>query len=513
VQRATRSAHTTVTPRPHLHSSVAPVSMPAPVVSAPSFAEALRQQRLARGLTQEELAQRARLSVRAISDLERGLKQPRPSTARLLARGLGLPAGEAAALRATAQGRGVVTGQRNWPDHKLPTPLSSFVGRGPVIAELEQLLREPQIRLLTLTGAGGVGKTRLAIEVAARVQQRYPDGAWLVEFAGVTDPGLVPHVTAASLGVVAPPGQPPLAALRGAFAHARLLLVLDNCEHVLDACAYMAADLLPSCPDLQILATSREPLRLVGETAWLVPSLALPTPELEAPAQPSAVDSEAGRPFVERASAVNRALVWDAPTAVAVAEVCRRLDGIPLAIELAAAWAQVLAVPEIAQRLAAGPGLLVAPRGAATRHKSLRATVDWSLDLLSGAERRLFEQVSVFAGGFTLVAAGAIAGGDVLAPLAHLVAASLVLAEPRAVGGVRYRLLEPVRAVARERLEALASPLPEATREAHAQYFLGLAESVQDSLWGRGTRGAGVRPAGGRDRQSPRGAALAHRHR
>jgi predicted ATPase/DNA-binding CsgD family transcriptional regulator len=453
-----------------------------------SFAETLRQQRLASGLTQEELAERAGLSVRTISDLERGIKQvPRPSTMRLIVRGLGLRARGAvlrAALPTPANSRTASRAVR----HNLPVPISSFVGREFAVAELEHLLA--RVRMVTLTGAGGVGKTRLALAVAAGLVPRYADGVWLVELAAVANPAVVPYVACSALGLRTAPGRPPLDALRAALQPKHALLVLDNCEHLLAACADLVRDLLGACPDLRVLTTSRQALGLVGETAWLVPSLTLPPASADVTAEATAASSEAGRLFMERATAVDRAIDWDARTMAAVGMVCRRLDGIPLAIELAAAWAHVLTVPEIARRLAADPGLLVGSRSAAPRHRTLRATVEWSLALLAEHERRLFEQLSVFAGGFTLDAAGAVTGGDVLAPLARLVAGSLVQREPEAAGSGRYRLLEPLRQLGQLHLER--APDASATRDRHAEYFLDLSESVQGGLWGRGAQGGGV---------------------
>jgi predicted ATPase len=295
-----------------------------------------------------------------------------------------------------------------------------------------------------------------------------------------------PPVVAASLDISVGPGRRPLEALRAALAPKRMLLVLDNCEHLLVGCATLAQDILSACHGVRNLATSREGLGLMGETCWLVPPLSLPPTGRRLT---GSGDSEATALFLERAQAVNRSLNLDGPNADAAADVCRRLDGLPLAIELAAAWANVLSLREIADRLASGAGLLVGPRSTAARHKTLQATVQWSLELLSDCER-LFEQLSAFRGGFTLEAAQAVTARDVLSSLARLVDASLVVPEPDKAGGARYRILEPLREVAHERLAARAGA--EVARERHAEYFLALAESVQDWLWDQHARRSGI---------------------
>jgi len=445
--------------------------MPAASIDA-LFGETLRQQRLAAGLTQEELAERAELSARAVSDLERGVKRaPRPSTVRLLVAGLGLSVADAAALEAAAR-------EHTAPvTNNLPHAFSSFVGRSRELAELRQSL--DAARLVTLTGAGGVGKSRLALELAARVLPDFPNGVWLVELAAVLDAALLPHVACLALGIKTLPGRSPIDALAATLAPRTTLIVLDNCEHLLRPSSELVQHLLRVCPQLKVLATSREPLGLLGETSWAVPALSL------AAATEQHVQSEAVQLFVERATAANRALVWEEPALAAATLVCQRVDGVPLALELAAAWTRPLTVAEIADRLAASASLLAAPHAATHRHRTLRATVEWSLALLAEPERDLFARLSVFAGGFTLDAAAAVVDGDVLGPLARLVNASLVLHE-----GGRYRLLQPIRQVAEQDLGAAADG--DATRQRHAQYFLALVDSVQASLWGRTARGGGI---------------------
>jgi non-specific serine/threonine protein kinase len=448
-------------------------------VHGSTFGESLRRHRLALGITQEELAERAGLSARALSDLERGAKQaPRSSTVRLLVDALQLTGDNAKAFRAAAVSRIDPPSEVVLAD--LPAPASSFVGRESAVSELAALLQHT--RLITLTGAGGVGKTRLALEIAARCKSGFSDGVALIELAAITGPSLVAHVVCTALGVAPVPGVQPIQRLQSALRNRHTLLILDNCEHLLSACADVATQLLQTCAKVHILATSREALGLAAETAWLVPSLSLPSQQRS--------DSEAVRLFMQRAGAVNRTLQWTSLNLDSAAHICKRLDGIPLAIELAAAWADVQTPPEIAARLDAGTGFLQAQRGAAPRHRTLAATVDWSLDLLSAAERALFDRLSAFAGGFTLSAAEAVAEGDVLTSLAHLVKASLVLSESHGAT-TRFRMLEPVREIARTRLEASAE-IAAPVHDRHADYFLSLAESVHGSLWGRRAIGGGI---------------------
>ncbi len=333
----------------------------------------------------------------------------------------------------------------------LPVPLTSFVGRKREIAEIKQLLSTA--RLLTLTGAGGSGKTRLAIQVATDLVRQYEDGAWWVELAALTDAALVLQTVARALGVHELPDQPLVETLANALRSRRLLLVLDNCEHLVHACAQLAEELLSACPHLQILTTSREALNILGETTWTVPPLSLPEPHHVLPLQDLKA-YEGIQLFVERASAVKPGFTLTEQNALAIAQICRRLDGIPLAIELATDRLKVLSVEEIAARLDDRFSLLTAgSRTALPRHQTLQATIDWSYDLLTEPEQRLFRQLSVFAGGFTLRAAEAVADDEwhILDLLTHLVDKSLLIVEERQ-GESRYRLLETIREYAREKL-------------------------------------------------------------
>lgn len=367
--------------------------------------------------------------------------------------------------------------------HNLPVHLTTFVGREREMAEIMRLLRTS--RLLTLTGAGGVGKTRLAVETASGLVEQYEDGVWLVELAPLSDPGLVPYEVASVLKVHEPHGRLLADTLASYLRPRQALLVLDNCEHVVSACAELAHALVQACPRLQILATSREPLAVPGEVDWRVPSLSMPdaTPptSVEQLAEYAAV-----RLFLDRATAAVSSFRLTDDNAASIAEICRRLDGIPLAIELAAVRVRVLSPAQIAARLNQLFDLLAGgSRLALPRHQTLRALVDWSYGLLGEAERRLFRRLSVFAGGWTIEAAEAICGGagvdQVLDLTAHLVDKSLVVAEESGAAR-RYRLLEPMRQYAAEVLRD--SQEESLLRGRHRDWFVALAEQAEPEIRG-----------------------------
>jgi predicted ATPase/DNA-binding SARP family transcriptional activator/DNA-binding CsgD family transcriptional regulator len=369
--------------------------------------------------------------------------------------------------------------------HNLPAARSSFVGRE---TELRNVKRDlAMTRLLTLTGAGGCGKTRLALEVARQLVGAYPDGVWLVELAPLSEEALVAHAVAAALGVKEQPDASLTDALVDFLQAKRALLVLDNCEHLVDAVARLVDTLLNSSRYLRVVATSRESLNVEGELNWLVPSLSVPG-LLQSPTMKELESYESVRLFVERARHRNPAFSLKPQNAHAVARICERLDGIPLAIELAAARVG-LSVEQIAQRLDDSLRLLSAgSRTASPRQRTLRGTLDWSYALLSEPERRLFGGLSVFAGGWTLESAEVVgAGGDteqseVLDLLSRLVEKSLVVAQATGGGGVRYRMLEPVRQYAREKLEERGEA--DEVRRQHASFFLALAEDAEPKLQG-----------------------------
>jgi len=329
----------------------------------------------------------------------------------------------------------------------VPAPLTRFVGREQELHALRLLLGET--RLLTLTGAGGVGKTRLAFELAGRVQNQFADGVCLVELATTSDPEIIPHTIGQALRL---PGQTDrLEQLVRVLGDRRLLLVVDNCEQLIAACAALAEALLQACPQLVVLATSREPLGLAGETTWRVPSLSFPWPG-EPAAQQHLGQYEAVRLFLDRAAQAEPQFKLTSHNGAAIAEICYRLDGIPLALELAAARLRVLTAEQLAARLSDRFRLLAsAQRGGLARHQTLLASVEWSHELLSDDERTLFRRLAAFANGWTLEFAervcsfDGIAKPDVLDLLALLVEKSLVQVDRRE-GTTRYRLLETLRA-------------------------------------------------------------------
>jgi predicted ATPase/DNA-binding SARP family transcriptional activator len=376
------------------------------------------------------------------------------------------------------------------PRSNLPAPVTSFVGRGPELEQAWKLLARS--RLVTLTGAGGCGKTRLALEAARALLGSFPDGVWLTELEAVSDPGQVPASLAAavgirdgaSLGVGGEPAARPLAGkLTDYLREKELLVVLDNCEHLIEACAQVADSVLRAAPRVRFLVTSRERLGVAGEALLPVPPLGIPGANEVSPER--LAQSDAVQLFVDRATAVQPSFLLDAGTAPAVCYVCRRLDGIPLALELAAARVRILPPREIAARLDDRFSLLSsANRRALPRHQTLRAAIDWSYGLLSEPERGLFGRLSAFAGGFTLEAAEEVCGDpeltDVLELLSHLVDQSLVV--PEDSGHARFRMLETLRRYAGERLAG--SGADERTHRRHAEFFLRLAERAEPLLRG-----------------------------
>ena len=362
--------------------------------------------------------------------------------------------------------------------------MSSFIGREREITQIEQLLQAT--RLLMLIGAGGVGKTRLALRVGSKVAQSYADGVWLVDLGPVADARLVSKAAASALDVQEQPGRPLISTLVDVLRRRSLLLLLDNCEHLVQACAELTEVLLAACPGLRVLATSRQALRIPGETVWRVPSLQMPE-LVDATAASRVSRTEAVQLFVERARAAQPIFVLNDVNANAVVRVCRQLDGIPLALELAAARLSALSVEQIAARLDDRFTLLTEGSSTAlSRQQTLHSMLDWSYALLSDRERVLLRRFAVFAGGWTLEAAEAVGAdetlqaGEILDPLAHLVGKSLVVADTQ--GEVmRYWLLETVRQYAREHLRAAGEE--EQVRRRQRDWCLALAEEAQPWLY------------------------------
>lgn len=459
----------------------------------PSFGAQVRRYRERAGLSQAALAERTQLTAKAIAALERGRRlRPYADTVRRLAQALELSVEESAAFSAAARSADepaiAALPAAPAPLTNLPPPRTRLIGREQALATLVELVPAHAGRLVTLTGIGGTGKTRLALAVAAALRDTFPEGVWLVELAAVADPTLVPQAVATALDLPEAPGVASRDRLLAALRNRALLLVFDNCEHLINTCATLAEQVLDGCPDVTILATSREPLQLARERVWRLAPLALPNPDR--PASPAELAQfPAVQLFVERARAAYAGFDLTAQNAGAIAAVCARLDGIPLAIELAAARVRVLTVAQILERLGDSLRLLTGnSRVAPTRQQTVLATFDWSYNLLAPLEQTLFRRLSVFVGGWTLEAVEAIGAGEgidaaaVLDLLTALVDKSLVVVEQQEEG-IRYRLLEPIREYALERLTA-AGELSDA-RSKHLAYFARLVNTAEPKMeWG-----------------------------
>jgi len=367
--------------------------------------------------------------------------------------------------------------------NNLPAELTSFVGRGPQLAELRRQLHRS--RLITLTGPGGAGKTRLALRLARESLDRYRDGVWLVDLAAVGDEQLLEHTVASACGIKEDSKRPILEAIASSIAASRVLIVLDGCEHLVESCAAMMSRLLRSCPKLTALITSREPLGVTGEVIWRTPSLTLPHPE-DGGHPELLLESEAIRLFLDRARLSRPHFELDSTSAAPVTQICIRLEGIPLAIELAAGLNGVMTVEEILEGLRDRFRLLTGgSRTTLPRHQTLRQAVDWSYGLLTAMEQALFARLSVFAGGFDLAAAEAVAardpveGAQMLSILSRLVHKSLVGVEPGRAPTTRYRMLDTIREFA---LEKVPQGEHAELRRRHAIYFGEWSTRATDEL-------------------------------
>jgi len=459
---------------------------------AGSFGVLLQRYRAAAGLSQEELADRAGLSRRGISDLERGVRRsPYPATVRRLAAALGLAEPDRIVLLGaarTSNGAAVASAVGNADVlHNLPVQRTSFVGRAHETAAIRRQLAST--RLLTLTGPGGSGKTRLAVQVAGKLVDSFADGVFFVPLAPIADPALIPATIAQAVGVREAVGRSVLDELKERLRTKQTLLVLDNFEHLI-AAAPLVGEMLDACPRLSALVTSRTLLRLAREHVFDVPPMPAPAPTVEADLE-ATMHYDAVKLFVERARAAQHNFALTTGNARSVAEICRHLDGLPLAIELAAARARLFEPGALMGQLSNRLGLLTnGPRDGPARHQTLRSALTWSYELLMPAERRLFERLAVFAGAFTLPAAEAVADADgslatsMLDALASLVDQSLLNITQREGEPVepRFVLLETIREYAMERLVATGGELGMRTR--HSEYFLALAESAQPRLQG-----------------------------
>ena len=452
-----------------------------------AFGTLLRRHRLAVGLSQEALAERAGMSAQGIGALERGNRRtPQRKTLELLAAVLRLDPEQCRTFQAAAARPGVMrpgdgraatlaptaAGTPLAPNN-LPHQLTSFIGREEVVAEVAaRLERSP---LVTLVGSAGVGKTRTALQVAGQLLASFGDGVWFIELAPLSSGRYLPTTVAQALGITPAGEGDPLERIVGTLKHQRALLIFDNCEHLVDPVARMVSALLGSCPQIRVLASARQSLGISGEAVYRIPSLPVP----DAATKLTATD--AGRYpaialFLLRAADADVRFVATDENVSAVAEICRRLDGIPLAIELAAARVTMLSPQQLRDRLNERFQLLRSgTRHLLPRQQTLRAAIDWSYDLLDDRERQVFRRLAIFAGGFTLEGAVAVGSGagdigesEVFDVLASLVDKSLVLAEP-AGDALRYRMLESTRAYARDELAASGEEHDNATR--HLRYL------------------------------------------
>lgn len=465
-----------------------------------SFGAWMRQQRRKLDLTQAQLAHQAGCARVTIRKLEAEEMRPSRQLAQVIAEALGIPAAEQEAFVRLARASGTTEEwtqlQASAPTlsvkHNLPLQLTSFVGRQEEIAEVRHLIAGG--RLLTLTGPGGIGKTRLALQVANELLDNYQDGVWWVDLAPLADPTLVPQEVASVLGVRELQGRSLVETLMSHLSNKRALLVLDNCEHMVSAVGSLATALLQRAQHLCILATSRESLRVAGERTWRVPSLSVPTPALleskEETGDENALNIlsryESVALFTQRASMALRTFTWSRENARSVVQVCRRLDGIPLAIELAAARTKVLSVQQIADRLDDSFALLTGgSRTDVPHHQTLRSAMDWSYQLLSEKEQILLCRLSVFAGGFTPDAAEevcadhALAQNEILDLLSSLHDKSLVEVE-QMQQVTRGYLLETVRHYAAEKSAEKGET--ERLRGQHLDFYMRMAEQAEPKL-------------------------------
>jgi predicted ATPase/DNA-binding XRE family transcriptional regulator len=437
-------------------------------LEAEGFGGQLRRHRVLAGLSQEALAERAGLSRRGIADLERGARRfPYPDTALRLANALELTGADRKTFFAACRPSASRWSKR----YLLPIQPSVLVGREDELAALKALITNT--RLLTLTGTAGIGKTRVALALAHQLEPQYADGAAFVDLAPVVDLDLVPHAVAAALDISGKPAESLTSSVREHLRAKNLLIILDNCEHVVAACAELTDMLIRSCSDVDVVTTSREALRIHGETVWTVPPLG---------------SDEAVELFERRAQAAAAAMPLETDNVDAIRWICVRLEGIPLAIELAAVRVPALGVTRVADLLADRLDLL--SRGSrldSPRHQTLRAALDWSYALLNRAEQRLFERLAAFAGGWDLEAANTVCAWneltshDVLESLVSLVDKSLVLVED-IEGQRRYRFLETIREYAAQRLETSAEGDP--THNRHASHFLSIAQAAASTRLG-----------------------------
>jgi predicted ATPase/DNA-binding XRE family transcriptional regulator len=470
---------------------------------ANTFGQLLRRYRLAAGLTQEELAARSAVAVRTISDLERGVsRRAHPSTIDQLAAALPLQLDERATLEsawraARPHPTTLAPSEAALPyaPNNVPEQLTRFIGREREMEEVMGLLTEA--RLVTLTGPGGCGKTRLAYQTALRMLGVYPDGVWVVELAPLADADLIPLVVASALKTGQSSDLAILETLKRQLHSKRLLLALDNCEHLIDGCAQMAESLLQTCPGVTILATSREPLAIAGERTYLVPPLGLPD-QLNEASPDHVAASEAAALLIERLSAAQPQFTLSTQNAPAVARICRQLDGMPLALEMVAPLSRTVTIEQIADRLDDRFALLTqGSRTALPRHQTLRAVIDWSYNLLFVPERILFRRLAVFRGDFTLDATEGICSdaafprSRVIEMLSRLVDKSLARME-QSGGTARYSQLESIRQYGNEKLDEVGEI--HILRQRHMEWYVSQIDATGTQSHGAPRRDQRVFP-------------------
>ncbi|HEV3092040.1 MAG TPA: helix-turn-helix domain-containing protein [Candidatus Cybelea sp.] len=448
----------------------------------------LRQQA---GLSQQMLADKALVSVQAVSALERGYRKvPYPKTLERLADALSLAPEARAALEESARrARGMRLQEQDvTPSHNLPRRLTSFLGRESVVKEITSLVKSAPV--VSVVGTGGVGKTRVSIEVANLLLGDFPDGVWFVELAPLGDPELVAHALASALGLQESPRTPLLDTLLAYLANRQVLVVIDNCEHVIEQARRVVGSLLRELPKVKFLTTSREALTIVGERVYRLPSLAFPEHNRISPEE--ALTFGAVALFVDRVSAADARFTVTKDNVGPIVEICRRLEGLPLAIELAAARATVLSPRQISERLDSIFDLLVpSDHAALPRHQTMRAVIEWSYVLLSTQARLLLDRLSIFASGFSLEAAADVCTdvrlpeGDVLQLLSTLIAQSMVMVD-FSRGEARYHMLEATRQYAMERL--IAAGELEAIARRHARSCLRVAQRLDKDWYGADER-------------------------
>ena len=447
------------------------------------FGEWLRKQRRALDLSRQDLADQAGCAEITLRRIEAGTLKPSKELASLLLEKVGIPQNELEPWVRFARGLSDRPSPEQStseikPQTNLPALLTSFIGREKEQAEI--IKHVEKYRLVTLVGSGGVGKTRLSIKTGEQVLENYADGVWLLELAPLRDPALLPQTAVALFGLTTQSNISFTDLLISFLCTKSALLILDNCEHLLDACAQLADTLSKSCPHLKILATSREPLGITGEAIYRVPSLGLP--DLQQVLD-TFRDFESVRLFEERAKLARFDFALTLENALPVSQICYRLDGIPLAIELAAAKVESFSTEQIAKQLDESFNLLTGgSRAALPRQQTLRASIDWSWNLLTESEQTMMRQLAVFSGGWTLGAALAICDGDVIGLTSSLVRKSLIVMNQEGRRETRYEFHEVIRQYAREKL--IETGDVETLAQRYAAYFVALAEEAEPKLWG-----------------------------